>query len=108
MPPGYGGLGQRVRGLDSRAGVEGLGRPVNHVGRKGQRLGHVPQRRAGAVGDHVADHAHVLLAVALVDVLDHLLAAVGGKVDVDVGHGVRALAQEALKEQVVAQRVHRA
>ena len=48
----------------------------------------------------------MFLAVALVHVLDDLFSAVGGKVDVDVGHGVCLLAQKALKEQVVAQRVY--
>ena len=70
-------FGDRRRG----AGVERFGRPVNDVAGEHQRFGRIPQRRTGPVGDHVAHHAHVLLAVALVYVLNHLLPAVGGKID---------------------------
>ena len=52
----------------------------------------------------------MLPAVSLVDILDDLLAAIGGEIDVNVGHGARlarfAHTQKALKEQVVVQGVH--
>ena len=49
----------------------------------------------------------VLAAVALVDVRDHLVAAVGGEVEVDVGRRVGAIAEETLEQQVVRQRIDR-
>src|SRR5436190_17522539 len=49
-----------------------------------ERAGHVPDRRAGTVGDDVGDLGGVLPAVLGVDVLDDLLAAVGLDVQVDV------------------------
>ena len=47
----------------------------------------------------------MLAAVASVDVLDHLLAAVGLEVDVDVGRGGPFGRKEAFEDQVVGQRV---
>ncbi len=44
-------------------------------------------------------------AVLLVDVLDHLAAAAHAEVDVDVGHADALGIEEALEQQVVAQRV---
>ena len=89
-------------------------RPSAHSLTRSTSSGGKPSARAASrtasralVGDHVADHRGVLAAVALVDVGDHLVAAVGGEVDVDVGHGVGAVAQEALEEQVVRQRIDR-
>ena len=96
--PGCLGCGSRIKVF---------GHPVHHIRRKGQRLGDLPHRRTGAIGDHVADHAHVILAIAFIDVLDDLLPPVCSKVDVDIGHGARTLAQKPLKEQVVAQRIDR-
>ena len=75
--------------------------------RKTQRPRDVAHGQPRLVGDDVADQRRVLAAVALVDVGDHLVAAVAVEVEVDVGHGVRAVAEEALEQQVVRQRVHR-
>ena len=82
--------------------LERLGHAVDQRPGEAQRVAHLADRRAGAVGDDVADHARVGLAVALVDVLDDLLAARRGEVDVHVGVGGAALVDEALEEQVVA------
>ena len=49
---------------------------------------------AAAVGDDVGDLRGVVAAVALVDVLDDLLAQVGFDVDVDVGRPVARRGQE--------------
>ena len=61
--------------------------------------------RPRAVRDEVADHPRVLGAVALVDVLDDLLAPLRGEVDVDVRVGRPALVDEPLEQEVVADRV---
>ncbi len=81
-------------------GVERLGDPVHHVRREGEGLGHLAHGRSGAVGDDVADHGRVIDAIAAVEVLDDLLAAVDVEVDVDVGQGAR-LVDEALEQELV-------
>ena len=70
-----------------------------------EHLAQVAHGAARLVGDHVADHGSVAVAVLAVDILDHLLTAVGGKVDVDVGHCKLVAAQETLEQQVVCQRI---
>ncbi len=75
--------------------------------REPQRLAHVANRRARAVGDHFGHHRGVMAPVTLVDVLQHLLAVLMREVDVDVGDLVALFAQEALEEQVARDRVDR-
>ena len=67
-------------------------RDVAHHGLRGHR----------AVGDDLRD---ALAAVALRHVVDHAVAAVHAEVDVEVGHGDALGIQEALEQQVVAQRI---
>src|SRR2546426_11023638 len=52
-------------------------------------------------GDDVADHPGPLPSVLVVDVLDYLLAVLGGEIDVDVRGARHLLMQEALEEEVV-------
>ena len=94
------------RSLSGRSGVEGLGRTVDHIRREDKGLGRIAQCGTGAVGHYVANHAHVLLAIALIDILDDLLPSIGREIDVDIGHGVHPFTQKTLKEEVVAQRIH--
>ncbi len=70
-----------------------------------QRTGHVAHRTAAAVGDDVGHLGGVVAAVALVDVLDRLLAQVRFDVDVDVGRAVARRRQEPLEQQLVGDRV---
>ncbi len=69
---------------DRVVGLERLGHPIDERPREAQRVADLAHRRSRPIGDDVADHARVRLAVALVDVLDDLLAAARGEVDVDV------------------------
>jgi hypothetical protein len=85
--------------------VDLFGPGVLLPGRVAERLGHVADRELGPVGDHVRDLGGVAPAVLAVDVLDHLLAAVGVEVDVDVGLLVAGRGQEPLERQVVEDRV---
>ena len=59
-------------------------------------------RRHRAVGDDLADPVAAVLAR---DVVDHLVAAVHAEVDVEVGHRHAFGIEEALEQQVVAQRI---
>jgi hypothetical protein len=66
-------------------GVEVLREAVDLRLGEPECLADVLEHRPGPVGDHVGDHRGALAAVAPVAVLDHLLAALGLEVDVDVG-----------------------
>ena len=90
-----------------RVGVDLLAPGVLLAGGVAQRLGHVPDRRLGPVADHVGHLGGVAPAVAAVDLLDHLLAAVGVEVDVDVGLLLPGGGQEPLEGQLELDRVHR-
>ena len=69
--------------------------------REAQRLADLADGAAGAVADDGGADRRPLAAVAVVDVLDHLLAALVLEVDVDVGRLVAAGRDEALEQQVV-------
>ena len=68
-------------------------------------LGRLADRRAGAVGRHRGGEAGALAPVALVDVLDHLLAPLVLEVDVDVGRLVALGRDEALEQKIEARRI---
>ena len=73
--------------------------PVHLLGAEPEGLAHVAHGRAGPVGDDVGHLRRVAAAVALVDVLDDLLAPARLDVDVDVGRPVPGRGQEALEEE---------
>ena len=71
------------------------------------RLADLADGAAGAVADDGGADRRPLAAVAVVEVLDHLLAALVLEVDVDVGRLAPAGRDEALEQQVVLGRVDR-
>ena len=78
------------------------------VGGQPERLAHLARRAPAAVGDDVGGHGRAQPPVALVDVLDDLLAPVAARqVEVDVGPLAALLGEKALEEQLHAHRVHR-
>ena len=88
------------------AGVEVLGQAV-HLGLgEPEGLAHVLQHRAGPVGDDVGHHGRPLPPVALVAVLDDLLAPFRLEVHVDVGGPPPLRRQEPLEGQAEADGVH--
>ena len=82
--------------------VDGLGEAVDDRLGEAHRLAHLAHRQARTEGDHVGDHPGALRPVLLVHVLDHLLAVIGGEVDVDVGCPLMVDVEEALEEEVVS------
>ena len=75
-------------------------RPCVHLlGGVPEGLAHVAQGRARPVGDHVGHLGGVQPAVALVDVLDDLLAPARLDVDVDVRRSVAGRGEEAFEQQ---------
>jgi hypothetical protein len=86
-------------GLDRPPGVDLPGPGVELAGGVAEGPAHVADGRAGLVGDHVGDLGGPVAAVALVDVLDDLLAPAGLDVQVDVGRPVALGRQEPLEQQ---------
>ena len=81
-----GGGGQLVERFRARGPtVHPLAQRVGLTGWEARDLGHLPQRGTGPVGDDVRHLRGAVAAVALVDVLDHLFAALVLDVEVDVG-----------------------
>ena len=73
--------------------------------REAENLGRLADRRARAIGGHRGGQARPLAPVALVDVLDHLLAPLVLEVDVDVGRLVALGRDEALEQKIEARRI---
>ena len=85
--------------------LERLGDAIHERAREAERVANLADGGARPVRDEVAHHPRVLGPVGLVDVLDDLLPALGREVDVDVRIRRPAFVDEALEEQVVADRV---
>ena len=77
----------------------------DHVVGEAEHFRRLADRRAGAVGDDRRGEAGALAPVALVDVLDHLLAPLVLEIDVDVGRLVALGRDEALEQEIEARRV---
>ena len=79
---------------------------VDGVGLHAEHLAHLAHGQPRAVGDHHRRHGGAARAVLREDVLDDLLArAARGQVEVDVGPLAALLREEALEEQLHADRV---
>ena len=100
------GHAQRVVQRDvQRPRRDGLGDAVDVAVAHAQHAPGVAQHRLGrhgAVGDDLAD---LVAAVAAGHVVDHLVAAVHAEVDVEVRHRHAFGIEEALEQELVAQRV---
>ncbi len=72
-----------------------------------ERLADLADRAAWAVVDHGGGDSGSVPAVALVDVLDHLLAPLVLEIDVYVGRLVAVLRQEAREQQLLLDRIDR-
>ena len=70
-----------------------------------ESLADFADRRAAAIGDDGRGDAGMVASVALVDVLDHLLAPLVLEIDVDVGRLAAILGDEALEQQAAFARV---
>ena len=76
------------------------GEAGRHVLREAQGLADLADRHARAVVDDGGADGGALAAVAVVDILDHLLAPLVLEIDVDVGRLVALGRDEALEQQV--------
>ena len=96
--------GQRGVAAHQQRG-HGLGDLVAHDVRVAEHPRRVAHGGPGLDGGEGDDLGHVVRAVALGGVLDHVAAVALVEVHVDVGHLDAARVEEALEEQVVADRV---
>ena len=94
---------QVVRGT----GRDELGQPVHFARRDLEHPAHVAHRRARLHGPERDDLSHAVAPVPLAHILDDLAAALEAEVDVDVGHRHPLGIQEALEQQVEAERDRR-
>jgi len=85
------------------AGRNELGDIVDLVEGDAEGAAHVADGAAGHHGAKGGDLGGLVLAVPSREVVDHLLAAVLGVVQVDVGHGDAARVEESLEQQPQAQ-----
>ena len=106
-------LGVHARGGEAR--VErfalvppghGLRQQIDQVEVEPQGLADIADRASRPVGDKGGGEGRAVAAVALVDVLNHLLAPFVLEVDIDVRRFVALLRDEALEQHVHARRVH--
>src|SRR5580704_6501870 len=89
------------RDLASAAAPDRGGKRADRILRQAEDLADLADRRAAAITDDRARNAGALAAVAIVDVLDHLLASLVLEVDIDVGRLVARAGNEALEQEVV-------
>ncbi len=87
-------------------GRHGLGHPVAEGVGVAEHAGGVADRGPGLDGRVGDDLRHVVPAVLLRRVADHLVPVAGVEVHVDVGHRDPARVEEPLEQQVVADGVH--
>ncbi len=78
-----------------------LRKPAGYVLRQPERLADFADGAAAAIADYGADDGGAIASIAVVDVLDDLLAPLVLEIDVDVGRLVAAGGDEALEQQIV-------
>ena len=106
MPTSASRFGQRVVGIDELELVHHPGQPIDLPFVEVERLADLARRALAAIGDDVGRHGGAVLAVLLVDVLDHALAAVAARqVEIDVGPLAALFRQEPLEQQLHADRI---
>ncbi len=96
-----GTLGEHLPELGGTAPGHPSGEPVDLLRREPEGAADDAHRRRRAHGVDGGHHGDLVVAEALVDVLDDLVAARRAEVDVDVRHLVARRVEEALEEQLV-------
>ena len=86
--------------------VHHLRQPVDLRRVEAEHLAHFARRAPAAIGDDVGRHRRAVLAVLLVDVLDDALAPIAARqIEIDVGPLAALFGQEALEQQLHADRI---
>ena len=99
---------QRVAGIFVLPRTHQPGEAVQSFFIEAQRLADLARGGASAIGNDVGGHGRAELAVALVDILDGLLALIAaGQVEIDVGPLAALFREKALEEQLHADGIDR-
>ena len=84
------------------------GQTIAQRGGKPQHLAHFSRRAPAAIGDDIGGHGRAQAPIALVDVLDDLLAPVAARqIEIDVRPFAALLGEKALEEELHPHRIHR-
>ena len=83
-----------------RPAPEHAGESADGVVRQSEHLADLADSAASAIADDGSGHAGMMAAVSVVDVLNHLLAAIVFEVDVDVRRFLALLGDETLEQKV--------
>ena len=101
-------LVQRVGGIDELELIHHLGQAVDLARIDAERLPHFARRALAAIRDDVRRHRGAETTVFLVDVLNHLLAAIAARqIEIDVGPFAALFRQKPLEQQIHADRIDR-
>ncbi len=85
--------------------INGLTHPIDYLTRKAHHHSHIAKGLPRPKGDESASHGYLLWTMFLIEILDHGLATIGGKVHVNIRH-TRALdGQEAFEDQPAGDRI---
>ena len=83
------------------------GQPRGQILAHPQHLAHFAHRTARAIMDHGGGDASAFAAIAFVNPLHHLLAALMLEIDIDIGWFLALFGNEAGKQQIVLRRIDR-
>src|SRR3546814_7882890 len=95
------------RNLVAPASPARVGEPRGHILAEAERLADLANRAARTVVDDGRGDPRAVATIAVIDMLDHLLAPLMLEIDVDVGRLVALGRHEAREEQFVLHRVDR-
>ena len=99
---------QRVGRIGELEVVHHLSEPIDLRRLEPERLPHFARGAPSAIGDDVGGHRDAEPSVLFVHVLNHALAAVSARqIEIDVGPFTTLLRQEALEQQIHADRIDR-
>ena len=91
--------------MAGKTAPDGAGQPRRHILRQAEHLADLAHRAARAIMDHGRDDAGTVAAIAVIDILHHLLAAFMLEINVDIGRFAAFFGNEARKQQVVLHRI---
>ena len=87
--------------------IHDFGEPIDLASLERKRFANFACRAAAAVGNHVGGHRRAVLAVLLIDVLDHAFPAIAAReIEIDVRPFAPFFRQEPLEQQFHSHRIH--
>ena len=84
-----------------------IGQGRRHIFGQAQNLAHIADGRAGTIADHCGGDGGAVTAIAAIDILDDLFAALMLEIHINIGRFAALLRDEPLEQQIDLRRVHR-